>query len=82
MAVCESSDRRIRGQKAMQKTVVFISANTFGAGGANCQALKPSRAITRNLGVRTNNFELLMQKHEQAYSAREFGRKCASDNEM
>ena len=33
MAVCESSNRRISTQNALSKIVVFISANTSGAGG-------------------------------------------------
>ena len=33
MALCESSNWRSRRQNAMSKIVVFISANTFGAGG-------------------------------------------------
>ena len=72
----------MREQKALYKTVVFISASTFGAGGTNCKALKPSRAITRNPGVRTSNFELLMLEHDLAYSVGEFRRKYVCDNEM
>ena len=33
MALCESSNRRISTQNALPKIVVFISANTSGAGG-------------------------------------------------
>ena len=44
--------------------------------------VKPFRAITRNLGVRTNHFELLMLKHDLAYSAHEFRTKYVCDNEM
>ena len=44
--------------------------------------LKPSRAIIRNLRVRTNHFELLLLKHGRACSVSEFRRKYMSDNEM
>ena len=33
MTLCESSNRRISTQNALSKIVVFISANTSGAGG-------------------------------------------------
>ena len=66
----------------MKKIVVFISANTAGAGGTNCRALKPSTAITRNLGVRTNNFELLMLIQDRAYSVCEFRRNYLCDDEI
>ena len=36
MALCESSNWKMRGQKALLKVVVFISANIFGAVGTNC----------------------------------------------
>ena len=31
MALCESSNRRMKKQKALYEIMVFISANTFGA---------------------------------------------------
>ena len=83
MALCESSYQRTRGEKALQKIVAFISANTTGAVGTNCKALKPSRAATKNPGSGDkSNFELLMQKHACAYSACESRRKYVCDNEM
>ena len=36
-----------------------------------------SRPLCRNY-----NFELLIQKHDRAYSARDFRKKCVCDNEM
>ena len=64
-------------QNALSKIVVFISANTLGAGDKNCKSttVKPSRAITRNLVVWTNHFELLMLKHDLAYFVYEFTKK-------
>ena len=64
------------GEKALYKIVSYISANFTTAGVINCKALKPSRAITKNLGIRTRTtFELLMQKHDHAYSVFKFKRK-------
>ena len=50
------------GAKSLEKIVVFISVNTFGACGTNCKALKPSRAIIKNPGVWTNNFSVVNAK--------------------
>ena len=37
---------------------------------------KPSIATTKNLEIRTNNYELLMLKHDRAYSACESRSMC------
>ena len=37
MALYESSNRRMRRQNALLKIVVFVSANTSGAGGKTAQ---------------------------------------------
>ena len=81
MALRKSSNRRMRRQKASQQ-IVFFSANICGAGGTNCKELHPSRATSRNPEIRTNNFELLMLKHDRAYSACEFRRNYVWDREI
>ena len=72
----------MKGQKALEKIVAFISAHTSAASSTNRQELKPSKAITRTLGVRMNNFELLMLNHDRAYITCEFKRKYVYDNKM
>ena len=72
----------MKGQKALEKIVVFISVNTSAASSTNRQELKPSKAITRTPGVRMNNFELLMLNHDRAYITCEFKRKYVCDNKM
>ena len=83
MALCESSNRRIRRQNALSKIVVFISANTSGAG---CKTAKHySKAIqshSKESEGPDKPFELLMLKHDEAFSVCEFRRKCVCDNEM
>ena len=47
------------------------------------QSTKAIRIHNKESGGRdTNNFELLMQKHDRAYSACEFSRRYVCDNEM
>ena len=73
MALCESSNRRMREHlQILPVQAVKLQSTT----------VKPPRAITRNPGVWTNHFELLMLKHGRAYSAYEFRRKYVCDNEM
>ena len=84
MALCESSNRRLRKQNALSKIVVFVPANTSDAGGKTAKhyTVKLSIAIIRNLGVRTNHFELLMLKHDRTYSVYDFRREYVCDSEM
>ena len=73
MALCESSCRRMRRQKALQKTVVFISANTTGAGqGYKQQSTKAIHSHNKDYGGPDKNLELLILRDEQAYSACDF----------
>ena len=69
MALCESSNRRMRWQK--QCRIVFFLFFLFlqcAVGRTNSKALKPSRVITkRSGGPDTSILELLKQKHDRAY---------------
>ena len=83
MALCESSNRRISTQNALSKIVVFISPSTSGAGGKTAKHYnKAIQSHNKESSVRTNHFELLMLKHDRAYSVCEFKRKYVCDNEM
>ena len=68
MALCESSNYGIREQNALSKIVVFISANTSGAGGKTAKHY--NKAIlnhNKDSEGPANHFELLMLKHDRAY---------------
>ena len=70
-ALCESSNPRMRWQKALQKIVVLflLIIPVRAVQNYKLQSTKPSKNITMNTGIQTqNNFELLMQKHDRAYS--------------
>ena len=75
MALCESSNGRMRVKKRRRKLLILFLLIL------SVQAVKPSKAISTNLRVPTNNFELLMSKRDRTHSACEFGRKYAYDNE-
>ena len=71
MALSESSNRRLKRQNALSTIVVFISANTYVAGGKTAKHhSNKERAIIRKPRGWANHFELLMLKYDQAYILR------------
>ena len=65
MALCEISNRKMRGQNAVR--IVFFSASNSGAAGTNSEPLKLFRASKGSDGPDTNISELLILKHDHTY---------------
>ena len=65
MALCESSNRKMRWQK--QSKIFFFSANTSGAGGTNSKTLKTTHGHSKESeDPDTNFFKSLILKHDRA----------------
>ena len=71
MALCESSNRRMRWQKAVNNLFFFSNA-----GRTNSKALKPPGSQQEIRGPDTSTFEMQKRIHDRAYLSADSEKVC------